>query len=420
MRYEDKVLLITRPRRFGKSLTMSMIKNFFEINYANPEDKSKPIELFKNLEISKNKDFCKKYLGEYPVISVSLRGINGTSFASAIGSFLFEIGRVYNQYSFILDRDELTEKEKADFNYLVEISNQSNFDEWYETHKIDSVLKLKNCLFNLTYLLNKIYKKKCIVIVDEYDVPLQKATVENYYKEMLDVVRGMFEKVFKTNDYLEKGLVTGCLRISHESIFTGINNFSIYTVNDEGYNRFIGFTHDEVVELLKKQKLSSKEKNVMKWYNGYNFSGAKMLCPWSVLNYCESAGKSENLNKHHPGNYWINSSGNDIIDICLQHPDAQDSMRLQNLLDGNSEIIESSDFSSYPQITTGTDFETMMNIMLHTGYLTVVKTHSDRRLEVKIPNQEVLESFRERTKIVFSKKNSPWYEKVKAPKNSFI
>ena len=420
MRYEDKVLLITRPRRFGKSLTMSMIKNFFEVNYTNPDDKSKPKELFEDLEIARNKDFCNRYMGEYPVISISLRGINGTSFASAIGSFLFEIGRVYNQYSFILNNNVLTEKEKADFNYIVEISNQKNYDQWYESHKIDSVLKIKNSLFSLTYLLNKIYKKKCIVIVDEYDVPLQKATVENYYEEMLDVVRGMFEKVFKTNEYLEKGIVTGCLRISHESIFTGINNFSIYTVNDEGFNRFIGFTHDEVEELLKKQKLSSKVKTVMKWYNGYNFAGAKMLCPWSVLNYCESAGKSENLNKHQPGNYWINTSGNDIVDICLKHPDAQDSMRLQNLLNGNTEIIESSDFTSYPQINTETDFETMMNMMLHTGYLTVVKNHSDRQIEVKIPNQEVLESFKERTKIVFSKRNVPWYEKVKSLKTALF
>ena len=416
MRYEDKVLLITRPRRFGKSLTMSMIKNFFELNYANPKDKSNPKELFQNLAISKDQDFCDRYMGEYPVISISLRGINGTCFASAIGSFLFEIGRVYNQYSFILNSDILTEKEKSDFNYIIDISNQNDFDKWYETHKIDSSLKIKNSLFLLTYLLNKIYKKKCIVIVDEYDVPLQKATVENYYKEMLDVVRGMFEKVFKTNEYLEKGIVTGCLRISHESIFTGINNFSIYTVNDEGFNKFIGFTHDEVVELLQIQKLSSKENTVMKWYDGYNFSGARMLCPWSVLNYCESAGKADNLDEHIPGNYWINTSGNDIVDICLKHPDAQDSMRLQNLLDGNTEIIESSDFTSYPQINTETDFDTMMNMMLHTGYLTAVKTYSDRRLEVKIPNQEVLESFRERTKKVFSKQNTPWYEKVKSLK----
>ncbi len=192
------------------------------------------------------------------------------------------------------------------------------------------------------------------------------------------------------------------------------------TISHEAYNTFIGFTRDETVELLTKQKLSSKEEIVMKWYNGYNFAGAKMLCPWSVLKFCESAGKSENLNELMPDNYWINTSGNDIIDICLKHPDAKDSMRLQNLLNGNSELIQASEFTSYPEINTGTDFETMMSMMLHTGYLTVVKTHPDRSLEVKIPNEEVLDSFRERIKVVFSKRNAPWFEKAEALKDALF
>ncbi|WP_164954299.1 AAA family ATPase [Succinivibrio dextrinosolvens] len=416
MRYEDKVLLITRPRRFGKSLTMSMIKNFFELNYANPKDKSNPKELFQNLAISKDQDFCDKYMGEYPVISISLRGINGTCFASAIGSFLFEIGRVYNQYSFILNSDILTEKEKSDFNYIIDISNQNDFDKWYETHKIDSSLKIKNSLFLLTYLLNKIYKKKCIVIVDEYDVPLQKATVENYYKEMLDVVRGMFESVFKTNEYLEKGIVTGCLRISHESIFTGINNFSIYTVNDEGFNKFIGFTHDEVVELLQKQKLSSKENTVMKWYDGYNFSGARMLCPWSVLNFCEGAGSSSNPETFAPQNYWINTSGNDIMRICITKPNAKDSMRLQNLLDDKTEMVKPTDFTAYPEINYKTGFDVMMGMMIHTGYLTVLNIDEKGNMEVKIPNNEIKDSFRKSIEAIYCDDNIPWFEKVKALK----
>ena len=416
MRYEDKVLLITRPRRFGKSLTMSMIKNFFELNYANPKDKSNPKELFQNLAISKDQDFCDRYMGEYPVISISLRGINGTCFASAIGSFLFEIGRVYNQYSFILNSDILTEKEKSDFNYIIDISNQNDFDKWYETHKIDSSLKIKNSLFLLTYLLNKIYKKKCIVIVDEYDVPLQKATVENYYKEMLDVVRGMFEKVFKTNEYLEKGIVTGCLRISHESIFTGINNFSIYTVNDEGFNKFIGFTHDETVQLLKENRLISRKDDVMKWYDGYNFSGARMLCPWSVLNFCEGAGSSSNPETFAPQNYWINTSGNDIMRICITKPNAKDSMRLQNLLDDKTEMVKPTDFTAYPEINYKTGFDVMMGMMIHTGYLTVLNIDEKGNMEVKIPNNEIKDSFRKSIEAIYCDDNIPWFEKVKALK----
>lgn len=417
MRYEDKVLLITRPRRFGKSLTMSMIKNFFELNYANPKDKSNPKELFQNLAISKDQDFCDRYMGEYPVVMFTLRGIGGKTYERSLQKFLQGIGDLYRSFKPVFENsDKQYEEDMKFFNEVLDLSNSTKLilsDEDVKTNIENAII---TSLYKLTAMLNMEYGKKTIVIIDEYDVPLQKATVENYYKEMLDVVRGMFEKVFKTNEYLEKGIVTGCLRISHESIFTGINNFSIYTVNDEGFNKFIGFTHDETVQLLKENSLISRKDDVMKWYDGYNFSGARMLCPWSVLNFCESAGKADNLDEHIPGNYWINTSGNDIVDICLKHPDAQDSMRLQNLLDGNTEIIESSDFTSYPQINTETDFDTMMNMMLHTGYLTAVKTYSDRRLEVKIPNQEVLESFRERTKKVFSKQNSPWYEKVKSLK----
>ncbi|WP_295362676.1 AAA family ATPase [uncultured Succinivibrio sp.] len=421
MSYVYDVLLFTRPRRFGKTLTMSMIKNFFELNYADPEDKSKPKQLFHNLAISRNKAFCEKYMGQFPVISLSLKGIEGRSYEKALQKFLQKIGDLYRMYRPVFEGSDKQYKEDMKFfNEVLSLSNSTNLvlsDEDIKTNIENTII---TSLYKLTAMLNTEYEKKTIVIVDEYDVPLQKAAVGGYYDEMIDVVRGLFEKVFKTNDYLEKGFVTGCLRISHESIFTGINNFSIYTVNDEAYNTFIGFTREETVELLNKQKLSSKEETVMKWYNGYNFAGAKMLCPWSVLKFCESAGKSENLNELIPDNYWINTSGNDIVDICLKHPDAKDSMRLQNLLNGNSEIIQASEFTSYPEINTGTDFETMMSMMLHTGYLTVVKTHTDRSLEVKIPNEEVLDSFRERIKVVFSKKNAPWFEKAEALKNALF
>ena len=419
MSYIDEVLLFTRPRRFGKTLTMSMIKNFFELNYADPKDKSKPEKLFHNLAIAKNKDFCDRYMGEYPVIFLSLKDVEGDSVESALNELLGKIYKLYDGFRFLLESKALSPEDLDAYQYVLSFT-KPGIRSWDKYYFINATDVIKSSLFNLTSYLYKEFRKKTIVIVDEYDVPLQKATVQGYYNDILGIVRGMFSKVFKTNEYLEKGFVTGCLRISHESIFTGINNFSIYTVSDEAYNTFIGFTKDEVIELLNKQKLGSKEKVVMKWYNGYNFAGAKMLCPWSVLKFCESAGKSDNLNKLIPGNYWINTSGNDIVDICLKHPDAQDSIRLQNLLNGNTEIIQSSDFTAYPEINTGTDFETMMSMMLHTGYLTVIKTHPDRSVEVKIPNEEVLDSFRERIKVVFSKKNAPWFEKAESLKNALF
>ena len=419
MSYVDDVLLFTRPRRFGKTLTMSMIKNFFELNYADPEDKSKPKQLFRNLAISRNKAFCEKYMGQFPVISISLKDVEGETVEGALNELLGKIYELYDGFRALLDCNALAPEDHDAYQYVLSFTKQSS-RLWDENYFINATDVIKSSLYNLTSYLYKAYGRKTIVIVDEYDVPLQKATVHGYYQKLLGIIRGMFSKVFKTNSYLEKGFVTGCLRISHESIFTGINNFSIYTVNDEAYNTFIGFTRDETVELLTKQKLSSKEDLVMKWYNGYNFAGAKMLCPWSVLKFCESAGKSENLNELIPDNYWINTSGNDIVDICLKHPDAKDSMRLQNLLNGNSELIQASEFTSYPEINTGTDFETMMSMMLHTGYLTVVKTHPDRSLEVKIPNEEVLDSFRERIKVVFSKRNAPWFEKAEALKSALF
>ncbi|WP_164954298.1 AAA family ATPase [Succinivibrio dextrinosolvens] len=416
MRYEDKVLLITRPRRFGKSLTMSMIKNFFELNYANPKDKSNPKELFQNLAISKDQDFCDKYMGEYPVISISLNGISGEDYIEALTSLLNRVGDLYKKYEFLKER-KLPEEDELKFSKTIQMAKDGETIAFSNPDVKNNVLHLiKSSLRDLTSYLYRIYNKKVIVIIDEYDVPLQKATANGYYNEMLNVIRGMFESVFKTNEYLEKGIVTGCLRISHESIFTGINNFSIYTVNDEGFNKFIGFTHDETVQLLKENRLISRKDDVMKWYDGYNFSGARMLCPWSVLNFCEGAGSSSNPETFAPQNYWINTSGNDIMRICITKPNAKDSMRLQNLLDDKTEMVKPTDFTAYPEINYKTGFDVMMGMMIHTGYLTVLNIDEKGNMEVKIPNNEIKDSFRKSIEAIYCDDNIPWFEKVKALK----
>lgn len=418
--YEDYVSLFTRPSRFGKTLTMSMIKNFFELNYDNPADKSKPKELFKNLEISQDKVFCDKYMGEYPVISISLKGVFGEDYIEALTALFNRIGDLYKQYSF-LKQSSLAPEDKEKFSKIVQLAKNGQIITFSNPDvKNNITLLVKSSLKDLTSYLYSIYRKKVIVLVDEYDVPLQKATVYGYYKEMLNVIRGMFEEVFKTNEYLEKGIVTGCLRISHESIYTGINNFSLYTIQDELYRDFIGFTHKEVTELLKKRNLQEREKDVLEWYDGYNFAGTKMLCPWSVLSFCHKANSSENPLTFTPGNYFNNTSSNDIVSICINHPDAIDSQRLQNLLDGGTEIILPPDFTTYPEISIHTDFDTMMGMMLYTGYLTVVKTNEDGSIEVKIPNKEVLDCFSQKAKIIFSKRNSQWYSKVAELKNALF
>lgn len=416
MRYEDKVFLFTRPRRFGKSLTMSMIKSFFEINYANPEDNSKAYGLFKNLAITGNKAFCEKYMGKYPVVFISLKEVDGKTFSDALKQLTKIIGSACLFFQNILGKsNKQSDSNLKDLQKLV--GYKSEDIDWNNASDLTNIKG--NLIFSLkllTAMLKDEYNRNTIVIVDEYDVPLQKATVNGYYDDMLYVIRGMFSSVFKTNSCLEKGFVTGCLRISHESIFTGINNFSIYTVNDEAYNKFIGFTHEETVQLLKDNKLISRQDEVMSWYDGYNFAGAKMLCPWSVLKFCEGAGASANPQTFAPKNYWINTSGNDIMKICITKPNARDSLRLQNLLDGNTEIVKPTEFSTYPEISYKTGFDVMMGMMIHTGYLTVINTDEKGAMEVKIPNNEIKDSFRKNIEAIYCDDNIPWFEKVNALK----
>ncbi len=418
--YKDKVLLFTRPRRFGKTLTMSMIKNFFELNYADPKDKSETEKLFNNLAIMKDKSFCERHMGEYPVICISLKGVSGSDYIEALTSLFNIIGDLYKDFEFLKDLN-LASEDYSKLSRIIKLAKDGNTIKFSDPDVMNNVLLLvKSSLRDLTSYLYSVYKRKTIVIVDEYDVPLQKAQAGGYYNNMLNVLRGMFESVFKTNNYLERGFVTGCLRISHESIFTGINNFSIYTTNDEAYNSFIGFTHDETVQLLKNENLSLRENDVMEWYDGYNFAGARMLCPWSVLNFCTEARESSDPVNFAPHNYWVNSSGNDIVDICITKPNAKDSMRLQNLLKGDSEIIKETEFTSYPEISIKTGFDIMMGLMLHTGYLTVKSVRENGDLEVKIPNKEITDCFRKRIELLFSDNNTQWFEKAESLKNSLF
>ena len=404
-----KVMLFTRPRRFGKTLTMSMLKSFFEINYADPADNSKARNLFAELAIAKDQAFCKKHLGRYPVIAMSLKGIEGNGFQDALEMFLSKIFNLYRKFDFLLASSRLSREEKEAFRYIYNFTNIQNRNWDDPTLFTKAVSVIKNSLVNLTSYLYSEFSLRSVVLVDEYDVPLQKACVGGYYEKMLDAVRGMFENVFKTNDYLEKGVVSGCLRISHESIFTGINNFSVYTVLDPRFSNFIGFTTSEVKALLSEQGLSSRESEVISWYDGYNFGGEEMLCPWSVLNFCDLA--KSNGEQIRPQNFWANSSGNDIIEICIKGYDENNSLILQSLLDGKTVEISPQEFASYPDLTSAGDFETMLSLLLNTGYLTAVKQLDDGKITVKIPNREILECFRQKIENIFSKRNSAWLHK---------
>ena len=404
------VALILRPRRFGKTLTMSMISCFLEMNYQNPEDRSRPERLFKGLDVSRNKKFCDEYMGRFPVISISFKDVEGDTFEDAVDMIVGIFAELAAKFEF------LAKKEELDTVFLRRIRDCNNGivpvfnSDGTFVRSIAALIKL--FVRNLTICLNQAFNKAPILLIDEYDVPLQKAQAAGYYDRMLRVIRGILSSALKTNSSISKAFVTGCLRIAHQSIFTGVNNFDEYGVNDKIYSGFIGLTKDETVSILKTHGMENRFPDVIEWYDGYNFGGTGMLCPWSVLKFMSRALRPENDPAvFQPENYWANSSGNDIIDLCMRHPGGQDLDRLQNLLEGKTEEIALREFTSYPDITSNTDFDTFATLMLHTGYLTVVKDalpSEKNRAVVRIPNKEILECFSEKVKTLFSESNPEW------------
>jgi hypothetical protein len=288
------VTLLLRPRRFGKTLSMSMIEKFVEINYSNPDDRSRQEKLFEGLSVFNDRELCDKYMGRYPVISISLKSVNGTDFPRAMKSMLNLLGNLFDKYLFLLDSDKQSAFRK---NYLKQ-SSEACFDQKLnlrETDGMDTAVDIvKNSLSHLSNMLYREYGRKAVIIVDEYDVPLQKAKVNGYYDEMLDVVRDMLGNALKTNSSMMRGFVTGCLRIAHQSIFTDINNFDSCGLDDAPYSEFIGLTKNETAELLKKCNMEERLNDVQTWYDGYNIAGSDMLCPWSVLNFLARAHNPKN------------------------------------------------------------------------------------------------------------------------------
>ncbi len=414
----DDVALLLRPRRFGKTLSVSMIENFLEMNYQNPEDRSRQERLFKNLAVYEDRKFCDEFMGRYPVISISLKSVRGEDFVGAMQSMLLLLGDLFSKYRFLLDSDKQYDEIKNSLRNKITICCDDNLDLRSVPSNMDKAIAIaKNSLKFLSNMLYSEYKRRAFIIVDEYDVPLQKATVNNYYEKMLDVVRDMLGNALKTNNSMEKGFVTGCLRIAHQSIFTGINHFATFSLRDMRYATFIGLTKDETENLLKDCGMENRMDEVRTWYDGYNIAGNDMLCPWSVLNFLSDALTPGNKPAtFKPGNYWINSSGNDIVDLCMKYPDSEDSQKLQKLVDGETVNIELSEFETYPDLKETHDFDTFATLMLHTGYLTYSKDetaeeNSDCTVPVKIPNKEILDCFRKKRKYIFSRKNPEWLEK---------
>ena len=397
---KSEVLLISRPRRFGKTLTMSMFYHFLSINYNKPEDLSSHVELFKDTKIFADQEFCQQYMGHYPVIFLSLKSVEGINFETAYQK-LAEIiyGLVDSQFRFLLQSNELSDGNKRDLQYLLDLDN---------LEKVSSSVKLQFSLQKLTQFLYQHYGKKAIVLIDEYDVPLAKASVRGYYNQMVDVIRGMLGNVLKTNTYLEKAVLTGCLRVSKESIFTGLNNISVNTVfsRDVELATGVGFTKDETIDMLDYYGLSSFNNIVKEWYDGYNFANHEMFCAWDVVKFCAEAIRLENCQDMIPQNYWINTSSNDLIYQFLGYLTEQDAVDMQTLVDGGTiskKIRETLNYEDLKQHESD-DFWSML---LYTGYLTVAG-HSNfdvasSELNLRIPNKSIRNCFKEKIQDYFTK-----------------
>ena len=355
----SEVTLFTRPRRFGKTLNMSMLKSFFDIG----TDKA----LFDGLYISGNKELCDEYMGKYPVIFLSLKGVEGLTYEEAFEAFVRIMGKEVNRVSFLADSDKLTQIEREQYKGLTIMKNgRLAFDK----EKLISSLQL------LSQLLYKHYEKKVVILIDEYDVPLDKAFQNGYYNEMVSLIRGLFGQALKTNEFLQFAVLTGCLRISKESIFTGLNNFKVMSITDSRFDEQFGFTDEEVRKLLSDYGMDSHFDEVKEWYDGYHFGRADVYCPWDVINHVDHLRDDSDAK---PQTYWINSSGNSLVRRLINRADSSTKDEIERLIAGEAvEKVIRQDLT-YDEIENSID--NIWSVLFTTGYLTKIG-------EVKLPDSE--------------------------------
>ena len=354
-----KVTLFTRPRRFGKTLNMSMLKSFFEIG----TDKT----LFDGLYISGNKALCDEYMGKHPVIFLSFKGVEGLTYDEAFDAFVRVIGKEISRVSFLADSDKLTMLEREQYKGLTIIEDGSFV---FNKDKLISSLQL------LSQMLYKHYGQKVVILIDEYDVPLDKAFQNGYYKEMVSLIRGLFGQALKTNEFLQFAVLTGCLRVSKESIFTGLNNFEINSIVDIDHDEQFGFTDDEVMKLLSDYDRSERYPDVKEWYDGYHFGNADIYCPWDVINFAKKLVSDPSAR---PSAFWINSSGNDMVKRFVDKADQTTRDEIEKLVAGGFVEKQLRLDLTYDEIDNTID--NLWSVLFTTGYLTKIG-------EVKLPDSE--------------------------------
>ena len=381
-----KVNLFTRPRRFGKTLNMSMLKSFFEIG----TDAS----LFDGLAVSKEKALCETYMGKYPVVFVSLKGVDGLTFETAYRALSEIIRKEALRLQFLSDSERLTVDETKSLKRILS-------EEYTDAD-------IRGSLLMLCSLLEKHYGQKPILLIDEYDVPLDKAYQRGYYPQMIDLIRSMFQAALKTNDSLFFAVLTGCLRVSKESIFTGLNNLKVCSISDAKFDEFFGFTDVEVRAMLSAYELDDHYGEIREWYDGYRFGEQDVYCPWDVINYCDDLCAS---NRAQPKAYWMNTSGNEmvrrLIDKCTN---GTTQMEIERLIAGETVTKALNEQLTHNEIDK--NIENIWSLLYMTGYLTAVDYPDGNRYQLRIPNREVREIYMKQVLAWFEEKASAETEKL--------
>ena len=385
-----EVNLFTRPRRFGKTLNMSMLRYFFEIG----TDKT----LFNDLYISKNKTLCEEYMGKFPVIFLSLKNVEGLTFKEAKSQFVELIGKEAERFHFLLESDRLTENDKNKYQALIALQNGQYLME-------DGILI--SSLRMLSELLYKHYDKKTIILIDEYDVPLDKAFQNGYYREMVSLIRSMFGMALKTNEFLQFAVLTGCLRISKESIFTGLNNFKVLSIMDQRFDEQFGFTESEVKELLESYDLTSHIDEMKEWYDGYRFGNADVYCPWDVINHVDCLIEDPTAV---PQSYWMNTSGNSLVKRFVDMADKTTRDEIERLISGESVEKAIRLELTYDEIDNSID--NLWSVLFTTGYLTQTGCVERGVYRLCIPNKEVRE--------IYVLQIQEWFKKNVVKKNQAV
>lgn len=374
-----KVNLFTRPRRFGKTLNMSMLRYFFEIG-TDPA-------LFDGLYISQNKKLCEEYLGKFPVVFLSLKNVDGLTYERAVYRLTELVGMEAERFSFLSESAKLAENEKDRYRALTALQD-GRF-----TMSEDVLI---SSLQVLSQLLYRHFGKKVIVLIDEYDVPLDKAFQHGYYRQMAALIRGLFGQVLKTNDSLQFAVLTGCLRVSKESIFTGLNNFKVLSITDARFDEQFGFTEEEVRKLLAFYHLESHLSEVKNWYDGYRFGNADIFCPWDVIGHVDRLMEDPEAE---PQPYWINTSGNDLVKRFIDKADKTTRDEIERLMTGGIIEKEIRMELTYEEIDRSID--NLWSVLFTTGYLTLEGEPEHGICRLRIPNEEVREVFRYQIRELF-------------------